>query len=178
MKSHEVFQRMPDDLAGEILSYFQENRKPVYRAALAVLAGQRKLRPQFVERKPRAERHAWMKAQLSRKTAQDAAQELLQTWLLEEHAPVVTDFLAELEIAHDGSGIVETLPEEPPAGRLEAAVRTLLQKHRPEVVAVYLHLFQDIDEAHWPTLQAILDRTPGLALGGAPAEGQPVAVAS
>ncbi len=164
MKAHEVFAATSPELSDEILVWFLENKKPIYRAAIAVLAGQRKLRPQFVERKPRAERHLWLREKLSRRAGRDAAQELLQTWLLEAHGEMVKDFLASLDIVHDGAGIVEELPAEPPVEKLEAAVDALLARHRPEVAAVYLQLFQDIDEAHWPGLQQVILARPALGV--------------
>ncbi len=44
-----------------------ENEKPLYKNLIENLAKQRKLRPVFVERKPRAERFAWIKEALGRK---------------------------------------------------------------------------------------------------------------
>ena len=51
--------------------------------------------------------------------------------------------------------------------KLQAAVETLLAKYPPEVVAVYLHAFSEMNEVEWPNLKTMLDSDPRLQLGGA-----------
>ena len=41
----------------------------------------------------------------------------------------------------------------------------LLAKHPPETVAVYLLAFNDMNEANWPNLKAMLENNPKLQLG-------------
>ena len=62
MKSHELFQQMSPAQASQILSYLQKERAPVFKSVIHTLAEQRKLRAVFIERKPPAERYAWLKA--------------------------------------------------------------------------------------------------------------------
>ena len=50
MKSYEIFQQMSPSLAGEILSYLQKERTPVFKSVVQTLASQRNLRTVFVER--------------------------------------------------------------------------------------------------------------------------------
>ncbi len=155
-KPHEIFARMPGETAQQLFGFVFEKEKPLYKATIESLAKQRKLRPVFVERKPREERHAWLKDALGRKASEGVAAHLLQIWLIGCHKDVLCDFLDALGIAHDENGTIETLPAAPDREKLEGAVETLLAKHDRGVVAVYLHAFQALDDEGWPSLEALL----------------------
>ena len=107
MKSYEIFQQMSPVLAGEILSYLQKERPPVFKSVVQTLASQRNLRAVFIERKPPNERYAWIKTALSRKADDTFAAHLLQAWLLGAQKPMLCDFLDSLGITHDEDGTVE-----------------------------------------------------------------------
>jgi hypothetical protein len=164
MKAHEIFQRFPEEAAGEVFQYLYAHDKPAYRACVQVLAARRKLRPVVLERKTRVERHPWMHAELARKGNDDAATEVLQAWLLGAHQQLICSFLESLGVEHDGRGLLETLPPEPQRDRLVKAIDRLLEgQSRPAVIA-YLHLFCEMDIAEWPTLKEILNEDPRLCL--------------
>jgi hypothetical protein len=163
LKPHEIFARMPSAAAGQLLSFLFEKEKPLYKATIDSLAKQRKLRPVFVERKPRAERDAWIKENLGRKTSEAIAAHLLQIWLIGEHKALLCDFLDALGIAHDANGTIEQLPPAPPKEDLARAVGALVEKHDPSIVAVYLHAFQALDDqGGWSTLDELLAEDPRL----------------
>lgn len=166
MRSHEIFQRVSPALAAQIFVWLQADQKPVYKAAIQGLANQRKLRPVFVERKPPAERHAWMQAALSRPVSDALASHVLQAWLLGANKAMLCDFLDGLEIEHDEDGTVETIPPAPPKEKIAAAVTQLLEKYPAETVAIYLHAFRDMDAAvQWPPLDEILAEKRELQIG-------------
>ena len=50
--------------------------------------------------------------------------------------------------------------------KLRAAVDALLTKYPAEIVAVYLNAFNDMNEANWPNLKAVLEGDKRLQLGG------------
>ncbi|MFN2475776.1 MAG: hypothetical protein ABR526_05465 [Chthoniobacterales bacterium] len=163
MKAHELFRDMPTPLAAEVFTFLHEHEKPVYKAAIQGLANQRNLRAVFVERKPRDERHAWMKGALSRPVSDTLATHLVQAWLLGANKPMLCDFLDALEIAHEEDGTVEIIPPSPPKEKLLAAVDQLLMKYNSQAVAVYLHAFRDMDSSvQWPPLDKILAEDPRL----------------
>ncbi|HEY5742915.1 MAG TPA: hypothetical protein VIS99_10265 [Terrimicrobiaceae bacterium] len=164
MKAYEVLKRFPDESAGELFQYLYSNDKPAYRACVQVLATRRKLRPIILERKTRPERHAWMHVELARKSNDDAATEVLQAWLLGGHQPLICSFLESLGVAHDGRGLIDTLPPEPPKERLVEAVERILSSHSSAAVFAYLHLFCEMDIADWPTLKEILHQDSRLCL--------------
>ena len=166
MKTHELFQKMSAERAAEIFVYLHKEQKPVYKAAIQGLANQRNLRGVFIERKPPAERHAWMKSALSRPVSETLATHVVQAWLLGAHKPMLCDFLDALGIPHDEDGTVEELPANPPKEKIADAVEQLLGKYSPEAVAIYLHAFRGMDTSvQWPSLNEILNGEPRLQLG-------------
>lgn len=165
MKSHEIMEQMSPELAAEILGYLQGEQTPVFKSMVQALAGQRKLRPVFIERKPRGERYAWIKSALGRKSADALAAHLLQAWLLGAQAGMLCAFLDSLGIAHEKDGTVENLPESPPKEKLNQAVDQLLAKYPAEQVAVYLQAFYDMDSTvTWPPLGEVLAQDQRLRL--------------
>ena len=156
LKPHEIFAQMSPDLAGQIFAYLFEKEKPLYKATIESLAKQRKLRPVFVERKPRAERSAWLQETLARKSSEGIAAHVLQIWLVGAHAKLLCDFLDALGIAHDENGTIEALPPAPPKEKLVEAIEALRKSHDPAVVNVYLHAFQALDDHGWSTLAELL----------------------
>ncbi len=164
LKPHDIFARMPAPSADQLFGFLHEREKPLYKATIDTLAKQRKLRPVFVERKPRAERHEWMRDVLGKKANEPVAAHLLQIWLVGAHAPLLCDFLDALGIAHDENGTIEKLPSAPPKEKLAEVVASLFAKHDAGVIAVYLHAFQALDDAGWSTLDELLAEDPRLKL--------------
>jgi hypothetical protein len=153
---------MPESTCTAMLAEMFENEKPLYKNLVESLAKQRKLRPVFIERKPRPERFAWIKDALGRKQNEPFAANLLQIWLVSRHSAMLCDFLDRLGIKHDDNGTVENIPAQPEKPLLEAAVAGLLEKYDPAVVSVYLHAFQALDETGWPLLEEIIAAEPRL----------------
>lgn len=157
MHSHEIIQTLSAEEAAGILEHLRGTNKEGYRAALAALAARRKLRPVFVERKPVAERNAWMARMLGLKMNEDLAAELLQSWLLDAHRPMIIAFLDAQGIKHDGEGLLDDVPPEPAAEAVDAAVDLLLQQHDRAAALIYLRLFAASAPGGWPHLQKRLD---------------------
>ncbi|MHA3773863.1 hypothetical protein ACXR0O_20200 [Verrucomicrobiota bacterium sgz303538] len=155
---------MPQATAAQLLGFLFEKEKPLYKATVDSLAKQRKLRPVFIERKPRDERFAWLKDTLGKKNNEAIAAHLLQIWLVGAHRQVLCDFLDALGIAHDENGTIDTLPPAPSKEDLTKAINTLFEKNDPAVVSVYLHAFQALDETGWSTLEELLKEDSRLQL--------------
>ena len=166
LTSHELLGFMSPPLALDILTYAYETDKPLYRATLGAVADARKLRPVFLERQPRPQRHATMLTTLARPALDLVASNLLRVWLLKKHRQMLADFLDALGIPHQ-DGVVDELPSAMDEAKVRAAVAVLLAKHPPEVVAVYLHAFSEMNTVGWPSLKPMLETDPRLQLGGA-----------
>ncbi len=156
MSPHEIFARMTAAQAATIFSHLFEKEKPLYKATIDTLAKQRKLRPVFVERKPRNDRFAWMREVIGRPVNDSVAAHLLQIWLVGSQSAMLCDFLDGLGIKHDENGTIEQLPDAPSREALEKVIDSLLAKHDPATVAIYLNAFQALDEKGWESLAEIL----------------------
>jgi len=165
LKSHELMGFMPPMLAADILAFAFESDKATYKATLAVVAQARKLRPVYLERQPRTQRDVAILATLTRPALDAAAGTLIRSWLLKKHKAVLVDFLNALGIKHE-EGVVEDLPATMDDAKLKPAVEELLAKYPPEVVAIYLNAFDDMNEVHWPNLNALLAEDKRLQFGG------------
>jgi hypothetical protein len=156
MSPNDIFVQMPETTCAVMLGELFDNEKPLYKNLIENLAKQRKLRPIFVERKPRAERFAWIKEALGRRQNEPIAANFLQIWLVSRHSAMLCDFLDSLGIKHDDNGTVDKIPSQPEKPLLEAAISALLDKYESPLVAVYLHAFQALDETGWPLLDEII----------------------
>ncbi len=164
LTSHELIGFMSQALASDILAYAYESDKPLYRATLSAVAEARKLRPVFLERQPRPQRHATMLATLARPALEMVAANLIRTWLLKKHNGLLVDFLNALGIEHK-EGVVEDLPATMDDAKLKAAVDAVVGKYPAEVVAVYLNAFNEMNEVEWPNLKTMLEADKRLQLG-------------
>lgn len=164
LTSHELLGFMSPKLALEILTDIHETDKAVYRATLGAVAEARKVRPVFLERQPKPQRHATMLATLARPALEMVTANLVRTWLLKKYKGMLCDFLDALGIAHK-DGVVDDLPTSMDEGKLRAAVDVLLGKYPSEVVAVYLNAFQEMNEVEWPNLKTMLEQDKRLQLG-------------
>ena len=164
LTAHELIGFMSPTLSAEILEYAFASDKELYKATLAAVAQVRKVRPVFLQRQPRVERHSTMLTTLARPSMEPAAGGLLRGWLLKKHTALLKDFLDALGVSHK-DGVVDDLPETMDDARLGSAVEAVLAKHPSEVVVVYLHAFYEMNEARWPKLKALLETDPRLQLG-------------
>lgn len=167
-QAYELFQEMKPETALSVFRYLRDEQRDVYKAAVNSLSANRKLRPVFIQRKPVVEQIDWMIKNVKWRGSAEVAAQVLQLWLLKAHTGLLTGFLDGLGIAHDGEGAAEDIPDELDAKKAKSTVADLLKKHDPELVAIYLHIFQLQKTGGWPELASILDSTPELSLGGSP----------
>jgi len=162
MTSYELFARLSSAEAAEVFGWLHDNDRAAYKNMAGMLATRRKLRPVFVVRKPRGEREEWMRGALGRAANADLAAEILQAWIMGANGPMVCEFLDDLKVPHDGKGLLETLPPEPPEQEIARAVDALLSKHPAAAVRVYLNLFTGMEMTEWPALRALVSSDPRL----------------
>ena len=155
---------MSPALGNEILTFIADTEKPTYRATLSDVAEARKVRPVFMERQAKSQRHTAMLASLGKPGLELAAGNLIRMWLMKKYRSMLVDFLTPLGIQHE-EGVVEDLPPTVEDAKLKDAVEALLQKYPHEVTAVYLNAFNEMNEANWPNLKSMLENDPRLQLG-------------
>jgi hypothetical protein len=102
---------------------------------------------------------------LARPSLEMVTGNLVRTWLLKKYNGMLVDFLDALGIPHK-EGVVDDLPATMDDAKLRSAVDVLLGKYPPEVVAVYLNAFNDMNEVEWPNLKTLLESDKRLQLGG------------
>lgn len=159
MKAHEIFRDAPPQLTQEILTYFRDEQREIYKAAITTLAQQRKLRPIFVLKKPLPEQYAWLMKILQNKLGDGLGEHLLQVYLLKKHPKMLTMFLDELGVEHNGEGEVDKdLPEEFETEKIKAGVEKILGEFPGPLVGIYLHLFQRQSDKGWSEISAILEQ--------------------
>ena len=164
MAPHRLFGALSPALASEILEFTFANDKPLYRATLEAVAQSRKLRPVFLERQPRAERHAAVISALGRPTLGLAGDTLIRNWLVKQQSALLADFLDALNIPHE-KGVLQDVPPSVEDAALQSAIEGLLARHPREIVALYLHAFQQMNEGGWANLDAHLQTDRRLKLG-------------
>jgi len=164
LTSHELLGFMSPALANDILNFAYESDKPTYKATLGGVAQALRVRPVFLERQPRAQRHASMIQILSRPGLDAVAGGMIRSWLVQKQKPMLVDFLNALGIPNK-EGVVDDLPKTVDDAKLKSAIETLLAKYPPETVAVYLNAFNDMNEASWPNLKTMLEGDSRLQLG-------------
>ena len=164
-QAYELFQDMTPETARSVFQYLRDEQREVYKATVSSLTTNRKLRPVFIQRKPVVEQIDWMLKNVKLRGSAEVAAQVLQLWLLKGHTTLLTAFLDGLGIPHDGEGAAEDIPDNLDAKKLKSTVTSLLKSHDPEIVKIYLHIFQLQRTEGWPELTALIEATPELQFG-------------
>jgi hypothetical protein len=160
---HELFGFMPPALAIEIIETTAHVDKPAYEAVLSAVAAARKVRPEFLKKKPKADRHRDMAASLAAPRLDETAALLLRQWLTTAQVSLLADFLNHLGIKHH-DGIVESFPDTVADEALKGAIDALLAKYPEKHVSVYLHSLAAMQLVNWPNLTNLLQADPRVQL--------------
>jgi hypothetical protein len=160
MTAHQILEAIGPELRSQIFTYFQTHERPAYRAVIDSLTGARKLRPQFILEKSRAQQTEWMLAQLGMKSNGPIIEQILQIWLLKSQGAMLTTFLDAAGIEHDGKGQVDELPDDIAEDKAEAGVKALLAAFPAKQVALYLHMFQIQRPEGWAGLTKVMEAHP------------------
>lgn len=169
MKAHEIFQEVAPATASSIFQYLRDEQREVYKVSLSTLAANRKLRPVFVQRKSAPAQIEWLVKNVKLKASDEIAEHVIQLWLMKAHQSVLVEFLDGLGIEHDGEGAADDIPDDIDAKKLKTTVTKMLKDHDPEVLRIYLNVFQKQRAEGWPEITALIEATPELQFG-APAE--------
>lgn len=170
MKAYEIFQAMSGDHAASIFQYLRDEQREVYAASLGTLAGNRKLRPVFIQRKPVPSQIEWLVKNIQLRSSETIAEQVIQLWLMKAQKPLLVDFLDGMGISHDGEGAADDIPDSLDKKKLSKTVTKLLADHDPAVVGIYLRAFQLQNPDAWPELTELIEATPALQFPGATPE--------
>ena len=165
MKAHELYTAVDPALFAEILDWFRANDRNVYKSAISSLAGNRKLRPIFVQKKPLPEQYAWIHKTLKLNACNSIGEQLLQAYLMTAHQSLLGMFCDGMGIPHDGKGsVVGELPKKLDPERLDATIDRLVSLFDPKLLTLYLHCFNMQVAGGWPELSAKLESDDRLVL--------------
>lgn len=164
MTAQQILEAIGTELRTQILTYIQTEERPAYRAMMNSLAAARKLRPQFVLEKSRAQQQEWVINQLNLKSNGPVIEQLIQIWLLKSQSAMLITFLDTLGVEHDGKGQVENLPEAIDQDKATAAIQALLAAYPERQVALYLHMFQMQRPEGWEGLTKAIEANPSVKL--------------
>lgn len=164
MKAYYIFKQADEETISNILDWMRNQERAIYCAAVRELGALKKLRPEFIQRKPLQEQFSFIKKMLSWKPSNEIGDHLLQVWLLRKHQDMLITFLNTLGIPHDGNGIVNELPETLDKEKLAKAVDELFEKYPAGVASVYLQMFQLQTEDGWEELAEVLANDPRVTI--------------
>ena len=164
MKAYYIFQQADEETISNILDWMRNQERAIYRAAVRELGALKKLRPEFIQRKPLQEQFSFIQKMLAWKPSNEIGDHLLQVWLLRKHQDMLITFLNTLDIPHDGNGIVNELPETLDKEKLAKAVDELFEKYPAGVASVYLQMFQLQTEDGWDDLAVVVANAPRVTI--------------
>lgn len=157
MNAYEIYQQAAPSLITEMLQWMRNDERDLYKSTVATLAQDRRLRPVFIQKKSVAEQFAWIHKTLQLKTSNLIGEHLFQVYFMKGQEPLLIAFCDAMEIPHDGKGSVEgDLPDTLDADKLKAAVDTLLASHSPQLVTLYLQVFNLQTQNGWESLTQLL----------------------
>jgi len=154
--THTIWPTLAPTVANDILISVQKGNKKLYRTALEVMAPRMGVRVPILIEMPKAPRHATWALILARPEMEVLSFNIFSTWLIEAQRPLLCAWLDALGIEHGENGCADHFPAEPSAAVFKKGIDTLLKTFDPQIVAIYLQTFNQIDETQWPKLDEIL----------------------
>jgi len=165
VKAHELYTVLDPAIVTQILDWFRANDRNVYKSAVATLAGNRKLRPVFIQKKPLTEQYAWIHKTLKLNACDTIGEHLLQAYLMAGQQSLLAMFCDGMGIPHDGKGsVVGDLPKKLDPERLTATIDRLVDIFDPKLLTLYLRCFNLQLHGGWPELTAKLESDARLVL--------------
>jgi hypothetical protein len=165
VKAHELYTAVDPALVTQILDWFRANDRNVYKSAVATLAGNRKLRPVFIQKKSMVEQYAWIHKTLKLHACDTIGEHLLQAYLMAGQQSLLAMFCDGMGIPHDGKGsVVGDLPKKLDPERLNTTIDRLVDIFDPKLLTIYLHCFNMQVPGGWAELSAKLESDERLVL--------------
>ena len=152
-------------MVAEILDWFRANDRNVYKSAVATLAGNRKLRPVFIQKKPLVDQYAWIHKTLKIAACDSIGEHLMQAYLMDGQQSMLGMFCDGLGIPHDGKGsVVGDLPKKLDTERLATTVDRLVDLFDPKMFTLYLYCFNMQVPGGWAEISEKLESDERLKL--------------
>ena len=157
MNAYEIYQNIKPSIIVDLFIWMRAEERDLYKSTVATLANDRKLRPVFVQKKSIPEQISWMHKTLKLKSSDMIGEHLFQVYFMQGQQTLLVAFCDAMGIEHDGKGSVDgALPETFDTDKLKAAIDTLLVDFDPQLVSLYLNIFNLQTESGWENLNEIL----------------------
>lgn len=167
MKSYEIYKAADPAIIEDMLSFFREEDRNLYKTTLATLAANRKLRLVFVQKKPVSEQIKWMHQALMYRQNADVGEHMFQIWFMKAKSEVLVTSCDALGIPHNGEGYVDgNLPKELEDKKLQSAVDELLAKYGASLTSIYLAVFNLQIPGGWDNLAEVIANDDRLVFQG------------
>lgn len=157
MKAFEIINSASETRVKAIILFLWEEERDTYRNIMFAIAQDKKLRPEFVQKKPREEQAEWIARSLKSKKHDQYAEHFIQLWLMNDCQDLLVAFLDGLGLEHDGKGSLEEIPKKLPAKKLTSTVDKLLEKYDDDVVSIYLRIFNLQKNEGYPEIIKLLE---------------------
>ena len=156
MKPHEIFARMSQERAFEVLQRVKEKLPGVYTQAVGAACVTLKARPQFMMKQPKDKQAQFVRSALSRFAASPIAEEVLAAYFLEVKRELLTEWLDALGIEHENGILKQDNPGEPSREKLTEAVAKFRAGDGAADRELLLQAFAAQSAVDWPTLDALI----------------------
>ncbi len=156
MKAHQVFSRMSQERALEMLTRVYEKLPGVYNQAVGAACVTLKARPQFMMKQSKEKRAQFVRQALSRFAAAPIAEEVLAAYFLEVRRDLLTEWLDALGVEHENGILKNDDPAQPTREALEVAIAKFRAGEGAEDRQLLLEAFAAQSAVEWPALDALL----------------------
>jgi len=157
MRISEIWSELSPELNHRVLEAGYLHDKALYRKLNREMAQGLGKRPKGLMEMPRKERHALYQPLLGMSIYMVMAQNLTINWLTHEATSLLTSFLDQLGIEHDGKGCAEEFPEEITKTKLVKAMKLLIDEGDKGGALFYLSIFPDISGIEWKDYDKALE---------------------
>ncbi|MEM9445249.1 MAG: hypothetical protein AAGA18_07825 [Verrucomicrobiota bacterium] len=163
MQACEVWSDLTPQLNHEILESAYLKNKKLYRSALDELSKQLRKRVVTIQQMPRKERHLLFQPLLGLPQLHMISQNLLMSWLGRDKIDMLSVFLDELGIEHDGAGCASSFPDSMDKKKIKAAVDKIYQDFDAAAVTLYLKTFDSLTHMQWDGVEEMIRETKHLS---------------
>jgi hypothetical protein len=156
MRSNEIFSAMTTEQTATFLDELKQEARPVAALALSAAAQAFKLRPEFLKRQPTARQAEWVRKALGRVSGAPIAEEVLASYFLDHHKPLLVELLDALGVEHEDGTLKESQPPCPPEAKLREALETFRKGDQGPRRELLLRAFVAQQGIDWPELERLL----------------------
>lgn len=157
VNAYEIYQNIKPSIIVDLFTWMRNEERDLYKTTVATLANDRKLRPVFIQKKPVAEQIAWMHKTLKLKSSNMIGEHLFQVYFVQAQQGLLVAFCDAMGIKHDGKGSIDgALPKSLDDEKLKTAIDTLVADNDPQLVSLYLHIFNLQTQSDWKNLTETL----------------------